>query len=230
MELLNARENSFLFPVQLFPVSADLKTIDAICFFTEHRVQIPSDSYTSYIAVFLSVSSHRNMSQARVTDFFSQRKKGIAAPVKPPKHRSGVLGHGSSAISDNVPCTRSLSSIKKDNLLSLPSVHEEFVRVIDEAVGLNEGKPGVDIEDSTTRPRTPKRTSAEFDLGAAVFSATANHSTAKKSRQVEVVAGVEANTLGRVTRKKARKKLILPQDSSQVLVECIYKDSPFVEI
>lgn len=145
--------------------------------------------------------------------------------MKAPKQRSGSLGHGSSTISDNAPCTRSLSSINKDNLLSLPSVHEEFVRVIDEAVGLNEGKPGVGTEDSPTRPRTPKRTSAEFDLGAAVFSATADHSTAKKSRQVEVVAGVEASTSGKVTRKKARKKLILPQDSSQVLVEYIYKDS-----
>lgn len=60
------------------------------------------------------------------------------------------------------------------------SVHEEFVRVIDEAAGLKDSCPGEHV----AGPRTPKRTTgdAEFDLGAAVFCATTDHSTAKKSK------------------------------------------------
>lgn len=46
VESLDARQNSFLFPVQLFLVSADFKLVDAICFFNEHRVQITSESCT----------------------------------------------------------------------------------------------------------------------------------------------------------------------------------------
>lgn len=152
------------------------------------------------------------MSQARVSDFFSQRKKGIAAPVKPAKQRSSA-----SAISTNVACTRSISCKNKDDLICPSSVHEEFARVIDEAVGLNEGESAVGIKDSPSCTRTPTRTSAEFGLGAAVFSATADHSTAKKRRQVEAVRDAKANVQEKVTRKKARKKLLLPQDSPQVL-------------
>lgn len=153
------------------------------------------------------------MSQARVSDFFSQRKKGIAAPVKPAKQRSSALvSRGSSA------CTRSISCKNKDDLICSSSVREEFARVIDEAVGLNEGESAVSIKDPPSCTRTPTRTSAEFDLGAAVFSATADHSTAKKRRQAEDVRDAKANVQERVTRKKARKKLLLPQDSPQVLL------------
>ncbi|XP_035519484.1 DNA replication factor Cdt1 [Morone saxatilis] len=155
------------------------------------------------------------MSQARVTDFFSQRKKGIAAPVKAARQRS----RGSSS---NAASTRSRSSKSKDVFLRSSSIHEEFVRVIDEAVGLNEREDtGDTAKDSPSSPRTPKRTSAEaeFDLGAAVFSATADHSTAKKRRQVEAVREAKANVPEKVTRRKARKKLVLPQDSPQAAVQ-----------
>uniref|UniRef100_UPI0037E738EC DNA replication factor Cdt1 n=1 Tax=Semicossyphus pulcher TaxID=241346 RepID=UPI0037E738EC len=160
------------------------------------------------------------MSQARVTDFFSQRKKGIAGPVKPAKQRSSAVVHrGSSGISSNVTSTRSRSSKNKDALLCSSSVHEEFLRVIDEAVGLNDAESA----GSNTRnnrlssPRTPKRTSAdsEFDLGATLFSATADHSTAKKRRQVEAVRDAKTSVTEKSTRRKARKKLVLPQDSPQ---------------
>ncbi|XP_051279415.1 DNA replication factor Cdt1 [Dicentrarchus labrax] len=155
------------------------------------------------------------MAQARVTDFFSQRKKGIAAPVKAARQRS----RGSSS---NVASTRSRSSKSKDVFLRSSSIHEEFVRVIDEAAGLNEREDtGDTAKDSPSSPRTPKRTSAEaeFDLGAAVFSATADHSTAKKRRQVEAVREAKANVPEKVTRRKARKKLVLPQDSPQAAVQ-----------
>lgn len=150
------------------------------------------------------------MSQARVTDFFSQRKKGITGPVKPAKQRS----RGSAAT------TRSRSSKHKDALLCSSSIHEEFVRVIDEAAGLNDGETtGNTAKESTSSPRTPKRSSAdaEFDLGAAVFSATAEHSTAKKRRQAEAARHPE-----KATRKTARKKLVLPQDTSKVNVVVVF--------
>ncbi|XP_034755137.1 DNA replication factor Cdt1 [Etheostoma cragini] len=160
------------------------------------------------------------MSQARVTDFFSQRKKGITGPVKPAKQRrSTVLERGSSGTS-----TRSTSSKNKGGFLCSSSVHEEFVRVIDEAVELNVGEcVGSIAKDAYSSPRTPKRTSAEteFDLGAALFSATANHSTAKKRRQAEAVK--EAKVLEKATTKtrKARKKLVLPQDTPQTAVQSV---------
>ncbi|KAF1376086.1 hypothetical protein PFLUV_G00226970 [Perca fluviatilis] len=163
------------------------------------------------------------MSQARVTDFFFQRKKGIAGPVKPAKQRrSAVVEHGSSGISTNVASTRSRSSKNKGGFQCSSSVHEEFVRVIDEAVELNYGEcVSNTAKDAYCSPRTPKRTSAEteFDLGAALFSATADHSTAKKRRQAEAVK--EAEVLEKATTKarKARKKLVLPQDTPQAAVQ-----------
>lgn len=152
------------------------------------------------------------MSQARVTDFFSQRKKGIAGPIKPARQRS----RGSAAT------TRSRSSKNKEALLCSSAVHEEFVRVIDEAAGLNDGESNNSTtKDFPSSPQTPKRTSAEaeFDLGAAVFSATTDHSTAKKRRQAE------AATDAQVLRRTARKKLDLPQDPPQVgavATECVF--------
>ncbi|XP_022624781.1 DNA replication factor Cdt1 [Seriola dumerili] len=151
------------------------------------------------------------MSQARVTDFFSQKKKGIGGPVKPAKQRS----RGSGGTSTSVTSTRSRSAKNKD--LCSSYVHEEFLRVIDEAAGLNDGESSFT---NTTKvlpssPRTPKRSSTEFDLGAPLFSATADHSTAKKRRQAEEVRDTKANIPEKTTRRTARKKLVLPQDTPQ---------------
>ncbi|KAM8858660.1 DNA replication factor Cdt1 [Spinachia spinachia] len=155
------------------------------------------------------------MSQARVTDFFSHRKKGVAAPVKPTRQRNG---RGSS--STKVAGTRSRASESKGAFLCSSSVHEEFVRVIDEAVELNSGVGTTrdTAKDPPSGPRTPKRASAEtqFDLGAAVFSATANHSTAKKRRQ-EAAPDTAAKVPEKATRTKARKRLVLPQNSPQAV-------------
>ncbi|KAI3362582.1 hypothetical protein L3Q82_001615 [Scortum barcoo] len=168
--------------------------------------------------MFFTTSSTSSMSQPRVTDFFSQKKKGIAAPVKTAKQRA-VVGRGSSGISASVTSTRLRSFKNKDSVLCSSSVHQEFVRVIDEAVGLNKEESAISntTKDPPSSPRTPKRTSADtqFDLGEAVFSATADHSTAKKRRQVEVVRDAKANLPEKATRRKARKKLILPQDTPQ---------------
>lgn len=143
------------------------------------------------------------MSQARVTDFFLQRKKSVGAPVKPAKDRVSVIG------------TRSVSSKNKDDLLRSSSVHKEFVRVIEEAAGLNDAETTVGGKGSPSCPRTPKRNSAE--LGSSVSSATADHSTAKKRRQAGGTRDTTAAVAEKATKKKARKKLVLPQDSPQVL-------------
>uniref|UniRef100_A0A8D3BAB4 Chromatin licensing and DNA replication factor 1 n=1 Tax=Scophthalmus maximus TaxID=52904 RepID=A0A8D3BAB4_SCOMX len=139
------------------------------------------------------------MSQARVTDFFSQRKKGIAGPVKAAKPRGA----------------RTRSARSKDAFLRSSSVHEEFLRVIDEAAGCphDGGDDGnAAATETPSSPRTPKRTSAdaEFDLGAAVFSATADHSTAKKRRQAEAAAAAAVPERTQ-RRTAARKRLDLPQ-------------------
>ncbi|XP_070697164.1 DNA replication factor Cdt1 isoform X1 [Pempheris klunzingeri] len=153
------------------------------------------------------------MSQARVTDFFHQRKKGPARPVK--------LRSGSSGIRTSGTGTRSRSSANRDPLLRSSSVHEEFVRVIDEAVGLKDADSAIrnTAKDSPCSPRTPKRTSADtdFDVAAAVFSATAEHSTAKKRRPVEAIREAKLHGTEKATRKKAKKKLVLPRETEDVV-------------
>ncbi|XP_028279379.1 DNA replication factor Cdt1 [Parambassis ranga] len=158
------------------------------------------------------------MSQARVTDFFCHRKRSSAGPTKPTKQRSSaVVGCGSS----NVASTRSRSS--KNAFLCSSAVHEEFVRVIDEAAGLHDDQSADSNSENVSSPgsRTPKRTSAdaEFDLGASVFSATADHSTAKKKRQAEAAREAKANAPEKGTRKTARKKLVLSKETPQAPTE-----------
>ncbi|KAM8851974.1 DNA replication factor Cdt1 isoform 2-T2 [Synchiropus picturatus] len=129
------------------------------------------------------------MSQARVTDFFAQRKKGVAAPVKADKRSAAVHHRG----------TRARRSKVQEESFCPDSVHEEFLRVIDEASRVDESASTDDLKDaSPASPRTPKRTSEEFDLSG--FSATVEYCTAKKMRQDAAPP----------PRRTARKKLVLP--------------------
>lgn len=151
------------------------------------------------------------MSQVRVTDYFSQRKKGTAAPVKAAKRCT----------------TRSGSSQHKDPLLPrLSSVHQEFVRVIDEATegGPVEKTSAVVDKDSFACPRTPKRDSGEVEQllpgGSASSSATADHSAAKKRRQAGLPAApTTAAATEKLPKKRARRKIVLSKDSVQELKE-----------
>ncbi|XP_034537600.1 DNA replication factor Cdt1 [Notolabrus celidotus] len=153
------------------------------------------------------------MSQARVTDFFSQRKKVLSAPLKTSRQR----------VVHQTDSTKLRSAVNNEDDLCSSSIHEEFVRVIDEAAALNNGESATCTrKTSPSSPRTPKRTStdSEFDLGSAVFSATATHSTAKKRRQVEAVRDTRSSTTEKKDlKRRARKKLVLPQDSAQVQTE-----------
>ncbi|XP_034041372.1 DNA replication factor Cdt1 [Thalassophryne amazonica] len=106
------------------------------------------------------------MSQARVTEFFCQRKS-VAARRAAAKPRV---------------------------LKAADAVHQEFVKVIDEAAGLTE------TESAVSNPRTPKRTSGDCDPGAAALPAAAHHSTAKRRRRVPADK--------RNVRQNAAKKLV----------------------
>lgn len=140
------------------------------------------------------------MSQARVTDFFAQRKKVTSEPAKQRQRSSFV---SSSTVSLKAP------SENKDAVSCSSPVHKEFLRVIDEASGVNnnnggEANPGKELFSS---PRTPKRSSAEAEI--------TEHSSSKKRRQAVEVR--KASTNGeKTTKKSARKKLLLQEDSPQV--------------
>ncbi|XP_041865466.1 DNA replication factor Cdt1 [Melanotaenia boesemani] len=145
------------------------------------------------------------MSQARVTDFFSQKKKGVAGAAKSAKPRT----------------TRTRPAPNRDSCSCSSPVHEEFIRVIDEAVGVKDVGSIQATDNIPSSPRTPKRSSAdaEFDLGAAVFSATADRCTAKKRRPAGGVR--EADT----AKKSARKKLVLPEEKTQEKAQALSQEN-----
>lgn len=128
------------------------------------------------------------MSQPRVTEYFTRRKKNISAEVKPAARFSGLEKTCSSI--------RAPPAASKNKDLCSSPVRQEFVRVIDEAVGLHDGAFIVNDKNS---PRTPKRTSD-------VFPATTDASPAKKKQ----MDANNDNDPKKVTKKKSRKKLVLP--------------------
>lgn len=144
------------------------------------------------------------MSQARVTDFFVQRKKVTSEPAKGAKQRQRSSFVSSSTVSFTAP------SENKDAVSCSSPVHKEFLRVIDEASGVDnnnggESNPGKDSVFSS--PRTPKRSSADAEI--------TEHSSSKKRRQAVEVRKASTNG-AKTTKKSARKKLLLQDDSPQV--------------
>ncbi|XP_017284207.1 DNA replication factor Cdt1 isoform X2 [Kryptolebias marmoratus] len=150
------------------------------------------------------------MSQARVTDFFSQRKKVNSEAAKGAKRRIGIAS--SSTVSYKPPGCRAAEN--KDSVLCSSSVHKEFLRVIDEAAGLNhhhnnninnggESEPGKESV-VISSPRTPKRSSAEAEI--------TEHSSVKKRREA---AEVRKANREKTTKRSARKKLLLQEDATQ---------------
>ena len=137
-----------------------------------------------------------------MTDFFVHRKKGGGDGVRRGKGKTSAAGRKNSTIikaAITADSTRSLRSAKS-------AVHEEFIRVIDEATAVDGGSPGA----AFSPPRTPKRTSAdaEFDLGAALFCSSAEHGSTEKKQRVEVGDRKHAGSK-KAPKKTARKKLIL---------------------
>ncbi|PWA22515.1 hypothetical protein CCH79_00017306 [Gambusia affinis] len=168
----------------------------------------PYNTRRGVVYGFWFCSGDSNMSQAQVTEFFCQRKNGAARA--PGNQRKGGV-RGSSACS--------FHHGNKESALCCSPVREEFVRLVDEAAGLSNDRQSASSRPDTdpASPRTPKRSSAEaeFDLGAAVFSATAEHSSVKRRRQAGRAREAEAKTTEKTTRRTARKKLVLPGDTTQ---------------
>ncbi|KAL7833421.1 hypothetical protein AOLI_G00283810 [Acnodon oligacanthus] len=162
------------------------------------------------------------MAQARVTDYFAHNKRAAGAR----KGRKARAAEGPGLVEKDAAAGRRETRLGKSRTVAgasrlstepLGGVHEEFLRVIAEAVaaepGAESGKAELQQPEPTT-PRTPKRSSdeAEFDLSSAVFaSATEQHSTAKKRLRVggKEQSGAAAAPAGEPRKSTARKKLQL---------------------
>ncbi|XP_036439785.1 DNA replication factor Cdt1 [Colossoma macropomum] len=162
------------------------------------------------------------MAQARVTDYFSRNKRAAGAR----KGRKARAADGPVLVEKDAATGRRETRLTKSRAVAgasrlstepLSGVHEEFLRVIAEAVaaepGAESGKVELQQPEAAT-PRTPKRSSdeAEFDLSSAVFaSATEQHSTAKKRLRVggKEQSGAAAAPAGEQRKSTARKKLEL---------------------
>ncbi|KAM6916269.1 DNA replication factor Cdt1 [Xenentodon cancila] len=130
------------------------------------------------------------MAQGRVTDFFAQKKKAATPAAAKPRGGSAAVTDGRSALCSS-------------------RVHQEFVRVIDEAAGLGHGV-SVGSKGPVCSPGTPKRSAADEDRGdsAAVCSE-------KKRRQTRSSRPARAEQ--RAAGPAARKKLVLPGEPARVL-------------
>ncbi|XP_052457181.1 DNA replication factor Cdt1 isoform X1 [Carassius gibelio] len=154
------------------------------------------------------------MAQARVTDYFAQSKKGgVARSSRSKRQKVSVDVVGSAVITKPKTSSRAeRSSRKTTRNLATPEpqkhVQQEFLRVIDEALSAQTADTATDLRDVsnegfTASPRTPKRSSAEFDVCSVLFpSTTEQHISAKKRPRVSA-------SKERAVHKTARKRLDL---------------------
>ncbi|KAK2914239.1 hypothetical protein Q8A67_002638 [Cirrhinus molitorella] len=161
------------------------------------------------------------MAQARVTDYFAQSKKSGAARSLRSKGQKLSGDVVESAVitkpKTSSRATRSLRKTTRDPTTPEPQKHvqQEFLKVIDEALSAQTGDIATDLRDVsneglTASPRTPKRTSAEFDVCSVVFpSTTEQHSSAKKRMRVNASQNCRTSPEEPAVHKTARKKLDL---------------------
>ncbi|CAL8254119.1 unnamed protein product [Lota lota] len=173
------------------------------------------------------------MAQLRVTHFFPQKKKSSVEETTRRKGRRTTRTPSISAFGDNglsavhtalpevvmpsTDCPTPPSSSCSN------SIHQDFVRNIVAATEVDgEETEGDCSSDPNGRwkipasPLTPKRTCVDADLGAPA-SATNDHSTAKKRRQLDPSKYAQEDRNSE--RKTARKKLILPQNEEALSKE-----------
>ncbi|KAG5269961.1 hypothetical protein AALO_G00187080 [Alosa alosa] len=169
------------------------------------------------------------MAQARVTDYFAQSKRGGIERGARNKGQKPAVHNADNVIAKTRSTRQHNRTSGRSRVTKSTSscVQEEFLRVINEAVSTkNDGrsKETRNTEDGKqdilASPQTPKRTSteAEFDLGSAVFSSTAEHSSAKKRLRVgssQEVNPVAEKTEVKISKRTARKRLILSKDGDQ---------------
>ncbi|XP_067308084.1 DNA replication factor Cdt1 isoform X2 [Pseudorasbora parva] len=158
------------------------------------------------------------MAQARVTDFFAQSKKGggVRSARSKGQKVSGDVAESAVITKPRAPtrATRSSREPTRDPGTPEPQKHvqREFLKVIDEALSAETEESATDVSHArlTESPRTPKRTSAEFDVCSVLFASTAErHSSAKKRPRVSASQNRVTEPEERAVPKTARKKLDL---------------------
>uniref|UniRef100_A0A8C1CVD8 Chromatin licensing and DNA replication factor 1 n=1 Tax=Cyprinus carpio carpio TaxID=630221 RepID=A0A8C1CVD8_CYPCA len=138
------------------------------------------------------------MAQARVTDYFAQSKKGgVAQSLRSKGQKASADVVESAVITKPKTSSRAASSSRKtsrDPTTPEPQKHvqQEFLKVIDEALSAQTADTTTDLRDVsneglTASPRTPKRSSGDFDACSVLFPSTterADHKTARKKLEL----------------------------------------------
>lgn len=158
------------------------------------------------------------MAQARVTDYFAQNKKGgVGRSVRSKGQKVSVDVSDSVVIAKPTTSSRATRSAR---VHATPEpqkhVHQEFLKVIDEVLSADTVETATEVShvSLTASPRTPKRTSAEFDVCSVVFASTAEqHSSAKKRLRLGRTSP-EDRTVPKTARK--RLDLLKHDDKEQV--------------
>ncbi|XP_016338071.1 DNA replication factor Cdt1-like [Sinocyclocheilus anshuiensis] len=179
------------------------------------------------------------MAQARVTDYFAQSKKGgVARSLRSKGQKVSIDVEESAVITKPKTSSRAARSSRKttrDPTTPEPQKHiqQEFLKVIDEALSAEAADTATDLRDVsneglTASPRTPKRTSAEFDVCSVLFpSTTEQHSSAKKRMRVNASLSCRTSPEERTVHKTARKKLdLMRNDDKEQSIEPLANSTP----
>lgn len=169
------------------------------------------------------------MAQARVTDYFAQSKKpGVSRSLRSKGQKLSGDVVESAVISKPRSSSRTSRSSRKathsEIITAEPQkqTHQEFLKVIDEALSTETAETVADLRDVkieglTASPRTPKRSSPEFDVCSVLFpSTTEQHSSAKKRQRLNTGQNCRSSPEQRVGQKTARKKLNLLTNDDKV--------------
>uniref|UniRef100_A0A8C2CI78 DNA replication factor Cdt1-like n=1 Tax=Cyprinus carpio TaxID=7962 RepID=A0A8C2CI78_CYPCA len=178
------------------------------------------------------------MAQARVTDYFAQSKKGgVAQSLRSKGQKASADVVESAVITKPKTSSRAASSSRKtsrDPTTPEPQKHvqQEFLKVIDEALSAQTADTTTDLRDVsneglTASPRTPKRSSAEFDACSVLFpSTTEQHSSAKKRMRINASLSCRPSPEERADHKTARKKLELMRNDDKEQVRSLANSTP----
>ncbi|RXN17678.1 DNA replication factor Cdt1-like protein [Labeo rohita] len=179
------------------------------------------------------------MAQARVTDYFAQSKKGgVAQSLRSKGQKVSADVVESAVITKPKTSSRAARSSRKTTRAPTTpepqkQVQQEFLKVIDEALSAQTADTVTDLRDVsnkglTASPRTPKRTSAEFDVCSVLFpSTTEQHSSAKKRLRVNASQNCRTSPEQPAVQKTARKKLdLLRNDDKEQTNEPLANSTP----
>ncbi|XP_017212594.1 DNA replication factor Cdt1 isoform X2 [Danio rerio] len=169
------------------------------------------------------------MAQARVTDYFAQSKKaGVSRSLRSKGQKVSGDVVESAVINKPRSSSRASGSSRKATHSEITTAEPqkqtqlEFLKVIDEALSTETAETvadsrDVNIEGLTASPRTPKRSSPEFDVCSVLFPSTAElHSSAKKRQRLNAGHNCRSSPEERTGQKTARKKLNLLASDDKV--------------